>query len=171
MLLAAFIGEIYREDATSSIYLSVGITFSVGVLLRFISFRRKGRDTTKREGFLTVTLVWIFLTIFGLLPYYLSGAIPHLPDAFFETMCGFTTTGSSVILNLEGFPKSLLFWRSLTQWVGGIGIVVFVMAFLPLFGGSAIQLFDAVVLFIAFLNSMELLEDYYRSMLRRLPDD
>ncbi len=145
MLLAAFIGEIYREDATSSIYLSVGITFSVGVLLRFISFRRKGRDTTKREGFLTVTLVWIFLTIFGLLPYYLSGAIPHLPDAFFETMCGFTTTGSSVILNLEGFPKSLLFWRSLTQWVGGIGIVVFVMAFLPLFGGSAIQLFDAEV--------------------------
>ena len=145
MLLAAFIGELYHEDATSSIYISVGITLSVGVLLRFISFRKKGRETTKREGFLTVTLVWIFLTIFGLLPYYLSGAIPHLPDAFFETMCGFTTTGSSVILNLEGFPKSLLFWRSLTQWVGGIGIVVFVMAFLPLFGGSAIQLFDAEV--------------------------
>lgn len=83
--------------------------------------------------------------MFGLLPYYISGAIPHLPDAFFEIMCGFTTTGSSVILNLEGFPKSLLFWRSLTQWVGGIGIVVFVMAFLPLFGGSAIHLFDAEV--------------------------
>ena len=145
MLLAAFIGELYNESATSSIYISVGITFSFGVLLRFISFRKKGGETTKREGFLTVTLVWIFLTIFGLLPYYLSGAIPHLPDAFFETMCGFTTTGSSVILNLEGFPKSLLFWRSLTQWVGGIGIVVFVMAFLPLFGGSAIQLFDAEV--------------------------
>ena len=145
MLSAAFIGELYRESVTSSIYISVAITFSCGVVLRFISFRKKGRETTKREGFLTVTLVWIFLTIFGLLPYYLSGAIPHLPDAFFETMCGFTTTGSSVILNLEGFPKSLLFWRSLTQWVGGIGIVVFVMAFLPLFGGSAIQLFDAEV--------------------------
>ena len=145
MLIAAFIGELYRESATSSIYISVGITLSVGVILRFISFGKKGKETTKREGFLTVTLVWIFLTIFGLLPYYLSGAIPHLPDAFFETMCGFTTTGSSVILNLEGFPKSLLFWRSLTQWVGGIGIVVFVMAFLPLFGGSAIQLFDAEV--------------------------
>ncbi len=92
---------------------------------------------------MTVTLIWVFLTVFGLLPYYLSGAITHLPDAFFETMCGFTTTGSSAILNIEGFPKSLLFWRSLTQWVGGIGIVVFVMAFLPLFGGRAIQLFDA----------------------------
>ena len=145
MLLAAIVGEIYKESATKSIYISVAITLTVGVILRFISFRKKGREITKREGFLTVTLIWIFLTIFGLLPYYLSGAITHLPDAFFETMCGFTTTGSSVILNIEGFPKSLLFWRSLTQWVGGIGIVVFVMAFLPIFGGRAIQLFDAEV--------------------------
>ena len=143
MLLAAFVGEIYKESATKNIYISVAITLSVGIFLRFISFRKKGREITKREGFLTVTLIWVFLTIFGLLPYYLSGAITHLPDAFFETMCGFTTTGSSVILNIEGFPKSLLFWRSLTQWVGGIGIVVFVMAFLPIFGGRAIQLFDA----------------------------
>ena len=145
MLTSAIVGEYYKESVTISIYISVAITFATGVFLRFISFGNKGRDITKREGFLTVTLVWILLTIFGLLPYYLSGAIPHLPDAFFETMCGFTTTGSSVILNLEAFPKSLLFWRSLTQWVGGIGIVVFVMAFLPLFGGSAIQLFDAEV--------------------------
>ncbi len=145
MLLAAFVGEIYKESATSSIYISVAITFFVGVILRFIVFAEKAGEITKRDGFLTVTLVWIFLTIFGLLPYYLSGAITHLPDAFFETMCGFTTTGSSVILNIEGFPKSLLFWRSLTQWVGGIGIVVFVMAFLPLFGVRAIQLFDAEV--------------------------
>ena len=145
MLLAAFIGHIYRESATSSIYISAAITLSVGIFLRFISFRKKGREITKREGFLTVTMVWIFLTMFGLLPYYLSGSITHLPDAIFETMCGFTTTGSSVILNIEGFPKSLLFWRSLTQWVGGIGIVVFLMAFLPLFGGRAIQLFDAEV--------------------------
>ena len=145
MLLAAIVGEIYRESVTSSIYISVAITFSVGVFLRFTAFGNKERVITKREGFLTVTFVWVFLTIFGLLPYYLSGAITHLPDAFFETMCGFTTTGSSVILNIEGFPKSLLFWRSLTQWVGGIGIVVFVMAFLPLFGGGAIQLFDAEV--------------------------
>ena len=145
MLLAAIVGEIYRESVTSSIYISVAITFSVGIFLRFTAFGNKERVITKREGFLTVTFVWVFLTIFGLLPYYLSGAITHLPDAFFETMCGFTTTGSSVILNIEGFPKSLLFWRSLTQWVGGIGIVVFVMAFLPLFGGGAIQLFDAEV--------------------------
>jgi len=136
MLASAIIGEFYRESVTSTIYISVAITFAFGMILRFISFGKKGKAITKREGFLTVTLVWILLTVFGLLPYYLSGAISHLPDAFFETMCGFTTTGSSVILNLEGFPKSLLFWRSLTQWVGGIGIVVFVMAFLPLFGGE-----------------------------------
>ena len=145
MLSAALVGQIYNESVTSSIYISVAITFSVGMFLRFTAFGNKEQEITKREGFLTVTLVWICLTIFGLLPYYLSGAITHLPDAFFETMCGFTTTGSSVILNIEGFPKSLLFWRSLTQWVGGIGIVVFVMAFLPLFGGRAIQLFDAEV--------------------------
>ena len=145
MFTSAIVGEYFNESVTTSIYISVAITFAFGIFLRFLSFGKKGKEITKREGFLTVTLVWIFLTIFGLLPYYLSGAIPHLPDAFFETMCGFTTTGSSVILNLEGFPKSLLFWRSLTQWVGGIGIVVFVMAFLPLFGGSAIQLFDAEV--------------------------
>ena len=145
MLTAAVVGEFYKESVTTSIYISVAITFAFGMLLRFISFGNKEKKITKREGFLTVTLVWIFLTIFGLLPYYISGSITHLPDAFFETMCGFTTTGSSVILNLEGFPKALLFWRSLTQWVGGIGIVVFVMAFLPLFGGSAIQLFDAEV--------------------------
>ena len=145
MLTSAIVGGYFRESVTVSIYLSVAITFAAGVFLRFLSFGKKGKEITKREGFLTVTLVWILLTVFGLLPYYLSGAIPHLPDAFFETMCGFTTTGSSVILNIEAFPKSLLFWRSLTQWVGGIGIVVFVMAFLPLFGGSAIQLFDAEV--------------------------
>lgn len=145
MLTSAIVGEYFRESVTVSIYISVAITFAAGVFLRFLSFGKKGKEITKREGFLTVTLVWILLTLFGLLPYYLSGAIPHLPDAFFETMCGFTTTGSSVILNLDAFPKSLLFWRSLTQWIGGIGIVVFVMAFLPLFGGSAIQLFDAEV--------------------------
>ena len=110
MLLAALIGGIYRESVTSSIYIAAAVTLFVGVVLRFIAFGKKGREITKREGFLTVTLVWVFLTVFGLLPYYLSGAITHLPDAFFETMCGFTTTGSSAILNIEGFPKSLLFW-------------------------------------------------------------
>ncbi len=145
MFTSAIIGEFYKESVTSSIYISVAITFTFGLLLRYLSFGNKDKQISKRESFITVTLVWIVLTVFGLLPYYISGAIPHLPDAFFETMCGFTTTGSSVILNLEGFPKSLLFWRSLTQWIGGIGIVVFIMAFLPLFGGSAIQLFDAEV--------------------------
>lgn len=145
MFTSAIVGEYFNESVTTSIYISVAVTFVFGVIFRFLSFGKRDKEITKREGFLTVTLVWIFLTVFGLLPYYLSGAIPHLPNAFFETMCGFTTTGSSVILNLEAFPKSLLFWRSLTQWVGGIGIVVFVMAFLPLFGGSAIQLFDAEV--------------------------
>ncbi len=136
MLLAAFVGEIYKESATKNIYISVAITLSVGIFLRFISFRKKGREITKREGFLTVTLIWVFLTIFGLLPYYLSGAITHLPDAFFETMSGFTTTGASILNNIESLPNSILYWRSLTQWIGGLGIIVISIALLPIFGSK-----------------------------------
>lgn len=84
MLLAALVGQLYNESVTSSIYISVAITFSFGMFLRFTSFGNKGLEITKREGFLTVTLVWISLAIFGLLPYYLSGAITHLPMLFLK---------------------------------------------------------------------------------------
>lgn len=147
MLLSALIGEYYDEPAaTRSIYISAAITCASGLLLLFIGLKKgKRNDISKREGYLTVTLGWILMCLFGMLPYQLCGAIPNISNAFFEIMAGLTTTGSSTILNIEAFPKSLLFWRSLTQWIGGIGIIVFVMGFMPLFGGSSIQLFDAEV--------------------------
>ncbi len=136
MLFSALIGELYREEARQAIYLSAGITLLVGGLLTFadrvLAFAgvrqdERKRSITKREVFLTVTLAWIALALAGTLPYLLSGAIPSFTNAFFESMCGFTTTGSSTLDNLETFPRSLHFWRSFTQWIGGIGIIIFVL--------------------------------------------
>ena len=145
MLLSAFVGVHYRESAVQGIYLSGLITFTTGTLLLFLGRKKKSAPShiTKREVYLTVTLAWLMMTLFGTLPYLLSGAIPSFTNAFFETMCGFTTTGSSTVLNIEAFPRSLHFWRSFTQWIGGIGIIIFVMSFMPVFGGSSGQFFDA----------------------------
>lgn len=78
-----------------------------------------------------------------MLPFYIGGYIDNVTDAFFETMSGFTTTGSTILTNIEALPKGILFWRSLTQWQGGIGMVVFTVALMPIFGGGASQMFDA----------------------------
>ncbi len=90
-----------------------------------------------------MTLSWLILALFGTLPFQMSGAIPSFTNAFFESMCGFTTTRSSTLLNIEAFPKSLHFWRSFTQWIGGFGIIIFVMSFMPVFGPAQGQFFDA----------------------------
>ena len=97
----------------------------------------------KREGSIIVTSIWLFFSFIGLLPYWLSGSIPSFTDAFFETMSGFTTTGASILNNIESLPNSLLYWRSLTQWIGGLGIIVISIALLPIFGFSTVQLFSA----------------------------
>lgn len=145
MLLSAFVGVYYKESAVQGIYLSGLITFTTGALLLFLGRKKKSTSShiTKREVYLTVTSAWLMMTLFGTLPYLLSDAIPSFTNAFFETMCGFTTTGSSTVLNIEAFPRSLHFWRSFTQWIGGIGIIIFVMSFMPVFGGSSGQFFDA----------------------------
>ncbi len=150
MLFSALIGEYYREEARQAIYLSAGITFVAGCVLTFadpaLFFMKVRRDKrkgiiTKREVFLSVTLAWVGLALAGTLPYLLSGAIPSFTNAFFESMCGFTTTGNSTIDNLEALPKSLHFWRSFTQWIGGIGIIIFVLSFMPIYSGGASGLF------------------------------
>lgn len=145
MLFSAFVGEYFRERAVTSIYQSTLITFLSGALFTFLGRKRnrKRGSISKREVYLTVTLSWLILALFGTLPFQLSGAIPSFTNAFFESMCGFTTTGSSTLLNIEAFPKSLHFWRSFTQWIGGFGIIIFVMSFMPVFGGSSGQFFDA----------------------------
>ena len=147
MLFSAFVGEYFHEGAVQSIYLSGIITFTSGALFLFLGKRKKtsSRQITKREVYLTVTMAWLMMALFGTLPFMLSGAIPSFTNAFFETMCGFTTTGSSTLLNIEAFPKSLHFWRSFTQWIGGIGIIIFVMSFVPVFGDNSGQFFDAEV--------------------------
>ena len=96
----------------------------------------KNKEMYAKEGYVTVALSWILLSIFGALPFFLSGYIPNFFDAVFETVSGFTTTGASILTDVEALPKSLLFWRSFTHWLGGMGVLVFLVAIIPLFGGS-----------------------------------
>ncbi len=100
-------------------------------------------DISIKEGFLLVSLSWLSASFFGSLPFVLSSSIPSFTDAFFETMSGFTTTGASILTDIEGLPKSMLFWRSLTHWLGGMGIVVLTVAIFPLMGFGAFQLLKA----------------------------
>ncbi len=97
----------------------------------------------KREGSVVVTLVWIVFSLAGLMPFWLSGSIPSFTDAFFETMSGFTTTSATILDNIESLSHGMLYWRSLTNWIGGMGIIVISLALLPMFGFSGIQLFGA----------------------------
>lgn len=144
MLISGLIGEIYQESTSISLYISSIITVLAGLFLIFLGRKKDSeKRISQREAFFTVTFAWISMAVFGSLPYLISEAIPSYTDAFFESVSGFTTTGSSTLINIEAFPKSLHFWRSLTQWIGGIGIIIFVMSILPLFGGSALHFYNA----------------------------
>lgn len=103
----------------------------------------KNKTMYAKEGFITVALSWIVMSIFGALPFVFSGHIPNFADALFETVSGFTTTGASILTDVEALPKSLLFWRSFTHWIGGMGVLVFLVALLPLSGGSNLHLIKA----------------------------
>ena len=120
------------------------ITFAIGSLSYLFS-KGVAKDLGKREGYIIVSLVWVVFSIFGCLPYLFSGAIPSVTNAFFETMSGFTTTGSSILNNIEDLPHGILFWRSLTQWMGGMGIIVMFLAILPTLGIGGRELFVAEV--------------------------
>ncbi len=136
--------SIYYGDGDYLYFLiSAFITFVTG----FISFKltRRERDVRAREGFAIVTLGWTSFSIFGCLPFIFSGTIPGVTDAFFETMSGFTTTGATILNDIEQLPHGLLFWRSLTHWMGGMGIIVLSLAILPLLGVGGMQLFKAEV--------------------------
>lgn len=143
MLSAALVAFLYEGPDTKPILMSSAIMATVGIFLYILGFPANEHAAGRREGMLTVTLTWLAFSFFGLLPYYLGGYIPSFTDAFFETMSGFTTTGSTILSNIEALPHGILFWRSLTQWQGGIGMVVFTVALLPIFGVGATQLYDA----------------------------
>ncbi|MDZ7774270.1 MAG: potassium transporter TrkG [Bacteroidales bacterium] len=112
-------------------------------LLLFLTYRKAIKAMSKREGYIIVTLSWVIISLFGALPLYLGAATSSYTDAFFETMSGFTTTGATILTDIEGVSKGLLFWRALTQWIGGMGIIVLSLAILPVLGIGGMSLFVA----------------------------
>ncbi|PIB36889.1 potassium transporter [Reichenbachiella sp. 5M10] len=115
----------------------------IGYLIFALSRKNRSKELKKKDGYLIVTLGWVTMSLFGTLPYLLSGSIPDFTDAFFETISGFTTTGATILTDIESLDKGILFWRSLTQWIGGMGIIVLAVAILPLLGIGGMQLFVA----------------------------
>ncbi len=143
MLLAcSAISLYYNDDALLDFWKSAGITAGAGMLM-VIAGKGSDKQLTRRDGYVLVSLVWVIFSIFGMLPFYLSGHIPDITNAFFETISGFTSTGTTILDNIETLPPGLLFWRNMTQWIGGLGIILFTIAVLPIFGVSGLQVFAA----------------------------
>ena len=145
LMLSCVPFAIYYDDQNhiNTFLLCSLITISFGFLLRFLTKEEKNAEIKKRDGYLIVVSGWLCMTFFGTLPYLLTESIPSFTDAFFETMSGFTTTGSTILDEIESLPKSILFWRSMTQWIGGMGIIVLTIAILPLLGIGGMELFVA----------------------------
>lgn len=142
LLATALISWFYNDKNLIYFLASAAISF-VAASASILLGRNANPIIGKREGSLVVTFTWIVFTLFGLLPFWLSRSIPSFTDAFFETISGFTTTGASILNNIEELSPGILFWRSLTHWIGGLGIIVLTLALLPVFGTSATQLFAA----------------------------
>jgi len=137
-LIAAII---YGEHTIVSILVTIVICIAIG--LPITMKKPKESSLHSRDGYVIVSLSWIILSAFGALPFVFSGAVPNYIDALFETVSGFTTTGATILSDVEAVPKSLLLWRSFTHWVGGMGVLVFIMAFLPLSGGQNMHIMKA----------------------------
>ena len=129
LCLPLFVSLYYKENLFLVYLIVIGLLLGVGALTNLINPQK--RTIYAREGFVIVSLSWILLSFFGSLPFVFSREISSLIDAFFETVSGFTTTGATILTNIESMPKSLLFWRAFTHWIGGMGILMFVLAFLP----------------------------------------
>ncbi len=142
LFLTLLVSLIYKEgDAIVFLYTLILTTFLGGIFV--FATRNTTMDFGKREGYIIVSLVWVIFSVIGALPFIWSGAIPNFTDAFFETMSGFTTTGASVLNNIEELPHGILFWRSIIQWMGGMGIIVLTLAVLPFLGVGGVQLYAA----------------------------
>ena len=137
-LLISIIDNSYEIKA---FIIAISATALAGFLLSRFKFVKP--EMRKREGYAAVALSWLVMSLFGALPFYLSGSIPSYIDALFETVSGFTTTGSSIVRNVEIMPRGLLFWRSFTHWIGGMGVLVFTMALVPSIGGHPVFLMRA----------------------------
>ena len=142
LLLSVPIALYYDEPVIRPLLISIASMVGFGSLLTYLCYGSE-RNISRKDGYIVVTLCWVIFSLFGMLPYVFSGYIPDLTDAFFETMSGFTTTGATILQDIEALPKSLLFWRMMTHWVGGLGIVFFTVAVFPIFGLGDIHLFAA----------------------------
>lgn len=142
LLLPLIVAFIYNESSFWAFAKTIGIAVAVGLVLVLV-FRPKSQVIYAKEGFATVALSWIALSAIGALPFVFSGEIPSYVDAFFETVSGFTTTGASIITSFDGISNASLFWRSFTHWVGGMGVLVFVMAIIPNVSDRSIHLMRA----------------------------
>jgi len=142
MLIAALVSLIYQDGITVKIAVAALLTMMTGLAFMFFTREHK-KDLGKREGYIVVTFGWIFMSLSGTLPYIFTDAIPTFTNAFFETISGYTTTGASILDDIESVAYGVLFWRSLTHWIGGMGIIVLAIAILPLLGIGGMQLFAA----------------------------
>ena len=141
LLVPALVGLIYREEEAFVYIFVAAVCFILGAVL---SHKKPvNKNLFIKEGFVTVAASWVVMSLFGAIPFVLTGDIPNYVDALFETISGFTTTGSSILKDVEALSRTGLFWRSFTHWVGGMGVLVFIMAILPLMGGSTMNLMKA----------------------------
>lgn len=141
-LVCSGVSFYYRESDMLDFWKAGGITAGVGLLLAALG---KGgeRQLTRRDGYVLVSFAWVAFSLFGMLPFYIGRYIPDIANAFFETMSGFSSTGATILDDIESLPHGILFWRSMTQWIGGLGIIMFTIAVLPIFGVSGLQVFAA----------------------------
>jgi trk system potassium uptake protein TrkH len=139
MLISAGVSFLYHEHAASAFCYSALITIVIGVLV-FTPLRNEEKISGTREGYIIVTGIWLIFSIFGTLPFLISGSIHSFGDAFFESLSGFTTTGATILPDIESMPHGILFWRSITQWLGGIGIIFISLSVFPVLKSFNIQL-------------------------------
>ena len=131
MFYCTILSFCYREDDSLAFVVSTITTVLAGFILKILGRKEASNNLSRREAYLVVALTWVVFSLFGTLPFMISGYITNFTDAYFETMSGFTATGATIIDSVEILPHGLLFWRSLSQWIGGLGIVFFTIALLP----------------------------------------
>ena len=142
ILLSSMVSWYYADGVLGEMILAGTVALLLGGIIMVVTKNHR-KEIQKRDGYIIVTFGWIFMALIGTLPYLFTGAIPNFTNAFFETMSGYTTTGASILQDIEAVPRGVLFWRSITHWIGGMGIIVLAIAILPLLGIGGMQLFTA----------------------------
>lgn len=144
MMVCVGVASAYHGDDVMAFLISTAVTACAGVVCRYFG-RHAGNNLSRRDAYLVVTATWVIFSLFGMLPFLVGGYVTGVADAYFETMSGFTTTGATILDDVECLPHGILFWRSLTQWIGALGIVFFTIAILPSMVGGSMKVFAAEV--------------------------